>query len=110
MKISRSEMTIKNTDKDTWQYWEDLPKEQEDELIEKIAQYVVKHRLGLLAQFTLESVSPISRIGSEIGLALLGPYFEFFGAAKHAAIFRKRQNVDRLINRIEELEEKARKG
>jgi len=99
-----------NSGNEAWQYWEDLPKEEEDELIEKMAQFIVKHRMGLLGQMFLESISPISRMGSEIGLALFGPYFEFFGAAKSAAIFRKRRNIDRLIKRIEELEEEAKQG
>lgn len=94
--------------KDTWNYWEDLSKEDEDAIIEKTAQSIVKRRLGLLAQMTLETISPLSRIGSDIGLALFGPYFEFFGAAKYAALFRKRRNVERLINRIEELEDESR--
>jgi len=98
-----------NSKEEPWQYWDDLPKQEEDRLIEEMARFFVKRRLGLLAQMFLESVSPISRIGSELGLGLFGPYLEFFGAAKIAAVFRKRRNVERLINRIEELEKAEKK-
>jgi len=91
--------------KPSWSLWEDLPPEEEDELIEKIAQTIVKRRLGLMAQMILEGMGPLSRIGAELGMNIMGPYLEFFGVEKVTALFRNRENVKRLIDRIEELEE-----
>lgn len=87
-----------------WVYWEDLPPEMEEEIIEKVARFVAKHRLGTLVSMVLETVMPISFIGSEITLMTLGPYLEFIGVDPYIALFRKRKNVRRLIQRIEELE------
>jgi hypothetical protein len=96
--------------KSTWELWDDLPPEEEDELIEKLAQNIVKRKMGLMAQLTLETISPISKLGADLGMTLLGPYLEFFGVEKVTALFRKRENMNRLLERIDELEmEKSRK-
>jgi hypothetical protein len=96
--------------KSTWNLWDDLPPEEEDELIEKLAQNIIKRRMGLMAQLTLETISPISKLGADLGMTLLGPYLEFFGVEKVTALFRKRENLTRLLDRIDELEmEKSRK-
>jgi branched-subunit amino acid aminotransferase/4-amino-4-deoxychorismate lyase len=43
-------------------------------------------------------------------MTLLGPYLEFFGVEKVTALFRKRENMTRLLDRIDELEmERSRK-
>ena len=96
--------------KSTWELWDDLPPEEEDELIEKLAQNIVKRKMGLMAQLTLETISPISKLGADLGMTLLGPYLEFFGVEKVTALFRKRENMNRLLDRIDELEmEKSRR-
>jgi len=96
--------------KPTWNWWDDLPPEEEDELIEKLAQDIVKRKMGLMAQLTLETISPVSKLGANLGMTLLGPYLEFFGVDKVTALFRKRENLTRLLDRIDELEvEKSRK-
>lgn len=53
----------------------------------------------------LEGMGPLTRIGAELGMTILGPYLEYFGVEKVTALFRNRENVKRLIDRIEELEE-----
>ena len=103
-------MASRNPSKPTWNWWEDLTPEEEDELIEKLAQDIVKRKMGLMAQLTLETISPISKLGANLGMTLLGPYLEFFGVDKVTALFRKRENLTRLLDRIDELEvEKSRK-
>lgn len=103
-------MAARDPTKSTWNLWDDLPPEEEDELIEKLAQNIIKRRMGLMAQLTLETISPISKLGADLGMTLLGPYLEFFGVEKVTALFRKRENLTRLLDRIDELEmEKSRK-
>lgn len=103
-------MAARDPTKSTWNLWDDLPPEEEDELIEKLAQNIIKRRMGLMAQLTLETISPISKLGADLGMTLLGPYLEFFGVEKVTALFRKRENLTRLMDRIDELEmEKSRK-
>ena len=94
-----------NGDTADWQYWEDLPPEKEDELIEKMARFIVDHNLGTIAEIVLGTVEPIGRMGAQLGLTLFGPYFEFFNAATYTAVFRKRGNIKRLLKRIEELQD-----
>ncbi len=102
-------MTSRDPTKPTWNLWDDLPPDEEDELIEKLAQNIVKRKMGLMAQLTLETISPISKLGADLGMTLLGPYLEFFGVEKVTALFRKRENLTRLLDRIDELEfEKSR--
>ena len=88
----------------SWNYWDDLPPEEEDELIEKMAQHIVKRKMGLMAQITLETLSPLTWLGAELGMTLLGPYLEFFGVGRVTALFRNRDNLRRLMARIDELE------
>ena len=103
-------MAARDPTKSAWNLWDDLPPDEEDELIEKLAQNIVKRKMGLLAQLTLETISPISKMGADLGMTLLGPYLEFFGVEKVTALFRKRENLTRLLDRIDELEmEKTRK-
>lgn len=92
----------------SWNYWDDLPPEEEDELIEKMARHIVKRKMGLMAQITLETLSPLTWLGAELGVTILGPYLEFFGVDKVAALFRNRDNLRRLMDRIEELEEEKK--
>jgi hypothetical protein len=105
LNIRGTEVNSSESKEPSWQLWEDLPPEKEDELIEKMAQTIVKRKLGLMAQMILESLGPLTRIGAELGMTILGPYLEFFGVEKVTALFRKRENVKRLMDRIEELEE-----
>jgi len=91
-----------------WEYWEDLPPEKEEELIEKIAQFAVKHKMGLIAEMLIDSGGPLTSTFANLGLTLFGPFLEFLGADTYTALFRKRENVKRLIERIEKLEEEER--
>ncbi len=101
-----------NGKESSWNLWDVLPAEEEDRLIEKMAQTIVKRKMGLLSQITLESLGPLTWIGAELGMTILGPYLEFFGVEKVTALFRNRENLKRLLDRIEELEDeqKRKKG
>lgn len=87
-----------------WRQWEDLPPEEEEKLIDKLASFFVRHRAGLLAQITLESGGPLTRMFAEFWMGLYGPYLDFLGIDKYLAILRKRKNIEKVIKRIEEME------
>lgn len=97
-------MGSEEQEKPKWEMWDELPPEVEDKLIEGIAQHIVKRNLGLIAQLTLETLSPVAWLGAELSMTILGPYLEFFGVEKVTALFRKRENLKRLMDRIDELE------
>lgn len=86
-------------------YWEDLPPEIEEELIDNIADFFVRKRLGLFAIMTLESGGTLTRMFADFWMGLYGPYFEFLGADRYTALLRKKGNTDKIIAKIEELEE-----
>jgi len=73
-----------------------------------VAQEVVSRRLAAPATFLLESSRPLSFVASQ-GLVVLGPFVDAaLDVPSYDAFVRmieKRENVDKLLERIEELEE-----
>ncbi len=95
----------------------ELTPEEEEELIEKISTSIVKSGFGTVALLYLESYKPLSFVGGQMGLFYLSPILPLLGkwGAKGYDILMfisKRENIEKLINRIKELmeEEKAEKG
>jgi len=83
----------------------DLTEEEEERLISNIARLVVGKGLEAPAIMFLEVAKPLSFIASQLAIVVLGPLqwlFELEGP-KYTGLFMKRQNVDRIIGRIEEL-------
>ena len=80
-----------------------------DELIEKIAIKVVEIGMEAPAILALESAKPLSFIGSQLGRAMIAPWFGIFGwgamtkADNYMEVFEDRENVGKLVRRIEEL-------
>ena len=83
----------------------DVTDEEEERLISNIARLVVGKGLEAPAIMFLEVAKPLSFIASQLAIVVLGPLqwlFELEGP-KYTGLFMKRQNVDRIIGRIEEL-------
>jgi hypothetical protein len=77
----------------------------EEELIGNIAKTVVDYGLEAPAILFLEVTRPLSFIASQLAIVLLGPVqwlFQLEGP-KYTGLFMKRENVGRIIERIEEL-------
>jgi len=89
---------------DNWRQWEDLPSEREEEIIEKLADLLVKNRIGLLGRTLLESGGPLTSLFAEFYMGLYGPYFDFLEVDEYVALLRKKGNIPKLIERIEEKE------
>lgn len=92
-----------------WNQWEDLSPEQEEELIEKLAQFFVKRGLGLIARMTLESGGNLTSLFAEFYMGVYGPYFDFMGVDRYVAVLRRKSNSQRIIARIEALEKAGEK-
>ena len=83
----------------------------EQELLQDIAQWVVNRRFTVMAILTLESTKPLSWIGSQ-ALIFFEPFFTSIFTKQHIvknyALFQqmmeKRDNVERLLQKIEELD------
>jgi hypothetical protein len=99
-------------------YWNiELTPEDEEEMIRKIAQSIHSHGMDVAAIFMIESVKPISYIGTQMGRLFFSPILPFFGedigisGEKFLQIFAKRDNIEKLIKTVEKLakEEEDRK-
>ncbi len=91
-------------------FWdEEISVEEENEIIEKIAREFYKYGLETAGIMFLESLKPISRYGSSMGQMVLTPMLPFFGenvmmkGDKAFRIFEKDENIERLIQRLENL-------
>jgi len=83
----------------------DLTEEEERKLINNIAKLVVDKGLEAPAIMFLEATRPLSFIASQLAIVALGPLewlFELQGP-KYTSLFMKKENVNRIIERIDEL-------
>jgi len=83
----------------------ELNEEDEERLIGNIARTVVDYGLEAPAIMFLEITRPLSFIASQLAIVVLGPLqwlFELEGP-KYTGLFMKRENVGRIIDRIEDL-------
>lgn len=83
----------------------DLTDEEEQKLINNIATLVVDKGLEAPAIMFLEVTRPLSFIASQLAIVALGPLqwlFELEGP-KYTGLFMKKENVNRIIERIEAL-------
>ena len=79
-----------------------------DALIEDVAKWVVGRRLETPAVLFLETHKPLSFLASQsvlVGTPLLAPLLGLERMEQYHLLLEKSENVDRLIDRIEELSE-----
>lgn len=83
----------------------DLTDEEEEKLINNVAKLVVGNGLEAPAIMFLEVTKPLSFIASQLAIVVLGPLQWLFDleGPKYTGLFMKKQNVGRIIDRIEEL-------
>jgi hypothetical protein len=83
----------------------ELTDADEEKLIGNIAKAVVDYGLEAPAIMFLEATRPVSFIASQLAIVALGPLqwlFELEGL-RYTALFMKKENVGKIIERIEEL-------
>jgi len=82
-----------------------LSLERENELIEKIAKMIVKKQMETPALVFLEMARPGAVYFSSLTILPLAPFLEFFNISgyDYSQLFMKRENLDRIKTRIEEL-------
>jgi hypothetical protein len=96
-------------------HWDiEVTPKDEDEMIGKIALKIHQYGLDVAAILMLESVKPLSYIGSQMGLVFASPFLPFLGETvsitgeKFLKIFEKRENVEKLIKAVEDLTRKEK--
>ena len=93
------------------------PTPDEQELMDRLAKWVVKRGLTLPAILTLESVKPLNWIGSQT-MIFFDPFFSSIFTAKTTLkdyetfqhMMEKRQNVENLLLTIEKFDAEAEKA
>ncbi len=94
------------------EFWkEPLSEERRAELIEAMARFAVERGLAAPAIIFLELHRPLAFIGSQAGIVFspfLVALFGFERVDEYTQLMSERENWDRLIERIEELEEERR--
>jgi hypothetical protein len=87
---------------------EPLSEEETQKFVDDVATAVVKRRLETPAVLFLEMHKPISYIASQgliVAMPFLGPIIGMDRMAKFSRFLQTRDNVERLIQRIEDLSE-----
>ncbi len=93
----------------------DLTPEEEEITMRKLAEGIHNRKMDSLAIILLESFKPLSFMGAQMSRFLIQPYLFAFGeeigvsSEKYLQIFEKRENVEKLLNFIDELNEKDKK-
>lgn len=94
------------------EFWkEPLSEEQKAQLIEDLAQAIVKRGLTAPAIFMLTLHRPLAFLGSQAAIVFspfLAPFFGFEKVDLYSQLMSERENWDRLIERLEDLEEAQR--
>ena len=94
-------------------WWQDLPVEDEDAALEELAQRIVNEGMGAAAIVFLESAKPFGFIAGQTAIAatpLLGSFIEPMRLERYANLLSNRDFLERLIRRIEELEDQKGKA
>lgn len=90
----------------------DITEERRTVLLNKIAQKIVDYRLTTIAIVMLESSKPLSFVGSQLMVFLQPFYRAIFPYTEYdeiAALLEERENIERLIQEIERLEDDRNK-
>ena len=86
---------------------------EEQELLERLAQAVVKFHMTVPAILFLEMSKPLSFVGNQLLVffkPMAGVVFNDHEYNKAIKLLEDRENIERLIRRIEKLEEEKKDG
>lgn len=82
--------------------------ERQEQLLEKLAHKIVDLRMSAMAIFILESMKPLSFVGSQVMVffePIVQTFFEFRDYETIREAIEQRENVEYFIRRIETLED-----
>jgi len=96
--------------------WREASPDETKEIIEKIAKKVVTREMDFPAALFFGAIRPLSPIGGQLVRFFLAPWTPLLGDLRYEyiSVLEKPENLEKLINRINELadqreEEKKRK-
>jgi len=86
--------------------WHDeLSQEDEERLLDRAAHEIKKRKLEMPALLMLEMHKPLSFIGSQASIVFspfIVPFVGFDGFNDFSRLFAKRENVEKLLERLEQ--------
>jgi len=93
---------------------EELPPEEVDKYLESIARKVVDREMEIYAKVLLGMSWPLAFIGGQLGRVFISPYLFIFGdredtVSKRIFVFEKKENIFKLIHKIDEFIEERDK-
>jgi len=88
-----------------------LTREQEEELIERIARLIVRGGIDVPSTMLLQAIGPFSYLSSHFLFLFLSPILPMFGSRGEdlVTLLSRRENLDRLIQRVEALKKQLDK-
>lgn len=94
-------------------YYEPPTEEQKKEILEKIAHLIVEKEMEAPAIMFLETIKPLSFMGSQLTLFTLAPFLAMLGEHEEKGynlirLFEKEENVEYVLQRIETLSKEKR--
>ena len=92
----------------------ELTPERKMELIDKIAEEIVKHEMETLALMFLEVFKPVSRMATQITMPFFSPFMGILSFEQEnvgndlIALFMERENIELILRKVEDLSERKR--
>ena len=92
--------------------FQQIGKEREDEIIDKIVKTVSQHDMEVPALMVLSWLQPTSTIMAQTTLLYFAPMLELFGVKgyDYLAFFNKKENVKIVLDRLQELRDAKESG
>jgi len=84
--------------------WKDRTPEEIEKIIEKTAEFIVKHELEDPAILFFESIKPVAPVGGRLGGAAFAWLIPFIGHGidDYFVVFREPENIEKLLKMIED--------
>jgi ABC-type Zn2+ transport system substrate-binding protein/surface adhesin len=91
----------------------EITPELEAEYVEKVAQKIHEYQMETAAILLIESSKPLVWIGGELGRFFITPFVPIISdkwgvtSEKFFLVFEKRENIEKLLKRVEQLAQEA---
>jgi ABC-type Zn2+ transport system substrate-binding protein/surface adhesin len=91
----------------------EITPEVEAEYVEKVAQKIHEYEMETAAILLLESSKPLVWVGGELGRFFITPFVPIISdkwgvtSEKFFLVFEKRENIEKLLKRVEQLAQEA---
>ena len=88
----------------------EITEEEENKLIDKIANQTMKFGMGTPSLLFLGFLEPVAFVGGELAQYTITPFLDFIGIDQPIfQVFKKRENIEKLSKKIESMVEEEKK-